>query len=64
MTKYLGMSDIFIIFVSRKGNNRYKKIKKKVRNIWILHFFIVYLYCKKEIIKNKILWHRKNLNLK
>lgn len=41
MTKYLGMSDIFIIFVSRKGNNRYKRLKKSKK---IFGYFNILLY--------------------
>lgn len=74
MTKYLGMSDIFIIFVVVKEikSSSNKKVKKKLRFIWILQKKIIIFVLKvvethkvkKKLLKNKILWHRKNLNLK
>ena len=45
MTKYLGMSDIFIIFVSRKGNNSSsnKKVKKSKKYLDITEKNIIFV---------------------
>ena len=45
------MSEKTVIFVVVKET--IEENEKKVKNIWLFHFFIVYLYCKKEIKFNK-----------